>query len=261
LTNMQANLRRAQTNLGYCTIKSPVDGIIIDRRVNVGQTVVSSLNTPSLFLIAKDLKRMQVWASVNEADIGQIHSGQSVRFTVDAYPNQPFEGVVAPDQPRLNASMNQNVVTYTVVVNTDNSNGKLLPYLTADLQFEVARHEKVLYVPNAALRWRPSPERLAASGLPAMPAETINAAAKHVEQPEPDGTSSGEGTLWVADGQKVRPLKVRTGLSDGTHTEVAASDLPEGAPIVIGEEFVAGGSETSNPFSPKVFGGGGSRPQ
>src|SRR5262245_43060734 len=124
LSTAQAVLKRAQTNLGFCTIKSPVEGVIIDRRINVGQTVVSSLNSPSLFLIAKDLKRMQVWASVNEADIGHIKSGQNVRFTVDTYPNHVFTGIVAPDQPRLNASMTQNVVTYTVVVNTDNSDGR-----------------------------------------------------------------------------------------------------------------------------------------
>src|SRR6266542_5293474 len=104
----KAALQQAEVNLGYTTIKSPVKGVIIDRRVNVGQTVVSSLNAPSLFLIAKDLKRMQVWASVNEADVGSIHPGQAVHFTVDAYPGRVFKGVVAPDQPRLNASMTQN---------------------------------------------------------------------------------------------------------------------------------------------------------
>jgi HlyD family secretion protein len=259
LDNARANLKRVQTNLGYCTIKSPVDGVIIDRRINVGQTVVSSLNSPSLFLLAKDLKRMQVWASVNEADIGQIHSGQPVRFTVDAYPKQTFAGVVAPDQPRLNASMNQNVVTYTVVVTTDNSDGKLLPYLTADLQFEVSRHQNVLSVPNTALRWRPSPERLAASGLPTPLADQEQAAAGNNES-EPDGTSTGKGMLWIADGDRVRPVNVQTGLGDGTRTEVAASDLSEGALVVVGEDAVSGDEGTTDPFSPKVF-GKGRRPQ
>src|SRR5439155_9135451 len=108
------------TNLDYTEIKSPVNGVIIDRRVNIGQTVVASLNAPSLFLIAKDLKKMQVWVSVNEADIGQIHVGQPAYFKVDAFPRDVFQGIVA--QIRLNATMTQNVVTYTVVVNTDNSN-------------------------------------------------------------------------------------------------------------------------------------------
>src|SRR5207249_497842 len=162
LSDAQAALHNAEINLGYCTIKSPVKGVIVDRRVNTGQTVVSSLNAPSLFLIAKDLKRLQVWASVNEADIGNIHSGQPVTFTVDAYPGKVFKGVVAPDQPRLNASMTQNVVTYTVVINTDNSDGKLLPYLTANLQFEISKRTKALLVPNTALRWKPEADRVAA---------------------------------------------------------------------------------------------------
>ena len=119
LAQAEAVLRRAQRNLGYCTINSPVKGVIIDRRVNIGQTVVASLNAPSLFLIAKDLRRMQVWVAVNEADIGKIHPGQPVTFTVDAFPGETFRGEVG--KVRLNASMTQNVVTYTVEVVTDNS--------------------------------------------------------------------------------------------------------------------------------------------
>ena len=110
----RAGLTQAQTDLDYTMIKSPVEGVIVDRRVNIGQTVVAALNAPSLFLIAKDLSRMQVWASVNEADIGRIRKGMPVRFTVDAYPGETFEGKVT--QIRLNAQMTQNVVTYTVVV-------------------------------------------------------------------------------------------------------------------------------------------------
>jgi HlyD family secretion protein len=154
----KANLEQARINVGYTTIRSPVKGVIIDRRVNVGQTVVASLNAPSLFLIAKDLKRMEVWASVNEADVGHIHKGQPVKFTVDAFPGETFRGEVA--QIRLNASMTQNVVTYTIVVATDNSSGRLLPYLTANLQFEVEKHSQVLLVPNGALRYRPKPEQM-----------------------------------------------------------------------------------------------------
>src|SRR5262249_14920511 len=121
----RATLDRARTNLGYCKIVSLVKGVIVDRRVNVGQTVVASLNAPSLFLIATDLTRMQVWASVNEADIGRIHTGQAVHFKVDAYPHDVFVGSVA--QIRLNASMTQNVVTYTVVITTENRDLRLLP--------------------------------------------------------------------------------------------------------------------------------------
>jgi HlyD family secretion protein len=255
LSYARANLKRAKTNLGYCTIKSPVEGVIIDRRINVGQTVVSSLNSPSLFLIAKDLKRLQVWASVNEADIGHIHSGQAVRFTVDAYPGQTFEGVVAADQPRLNASMNQNVVTYTVVVSTDNSSGRLIPYLTADLQFEVAHHKNVLLVPNAALRWQPSPERAAAVDLPPTTAGKRDRGTAKRAEADTDNSSPGEATVWIDEENIVRPIKVRTVLSDGTRTEVVADELKEGARVVVGEEVVDGGGEASDPFSPKVFGG------
>ncbi len=119
----EANLKNAQTNLDYCTISAPVNGVVIDRRVNVGQTVVASLSAPSLFLIAKDLSQMEVWATVNEVDVGKIHAGQDVRFTVDAFPGRIYHGTVVPQGKlpfRLNATMNQNVVTYTVVVSVDN---------------------------------------------------------------------------------------------------------------------------------------------
>ncbi|HEV2688354.1 MAG TPA: efflux RND transporter periplasmic adaptor subunit, partial [Bryobacteraceae bacterium] len=159
ITQAQASLERSQRNLAYCTITSPVKGTIIDRRVNVGQTVVASLNAPSLFLIAKDLKRIQVWASVNEADVGNVHAGQKVTFGVDAFPGEMFKGSVG--KVRLNAQMAQNVVTYTVEVNTDNENGRLLPYMTANLAFEVDSKSNVVLVPNAALRWFPQQQEIA----------------------------------------------------------------------------------------------------
>ena len=155
----KANLTTARINVDYCTIKSPVKGVVIDRRVNIGQTVVSSLSAPSLFLIANDLKRIQVWVSVNEADIGSICQSQPVTFTVDAYPNRVFHGTVG--QVRLNATMTQNVVTYTVEVDTNNDDGKLLPYLTANAKFQVGRRHDVLMVPNGALRWSPRPGQIA----------------------------------------------------------------------------------------------------
>jgi HlyD family secretion protein len=142
VSQSEATLRRAEQNLNYCTIKSPVKGVIIDRRVNIGQTVVASLNAPSLFLIAKDLKRLQVWVSVNEADIGNIRPRQPVTFTVDAYPGQVFKGEVG--KVRLNATMTQNVVTYTVEIITDNSDGRLLPYLTANVKFLVSERRPAL---------------------------------------------------------------------------------------------------------------------
>ncbi len=152
----EALLASAKKNLEYTIIKSPIKGTIIDRRVNIGQTVVASLNAPSLFLIAKDLKRMEIWTSVNEADIGRLKVGMPVSFSVDAYPGEFFSGVVR--QVRLNASMTSNVVLYTVVVTAGNDDLRLLPYLTADVRFEVEKREDALLVPNAALRYEPRPE-------------------------------------------------------------------------------------------------------
>ena len=226
----EADAREAQKNLDYTVIRSPVRGVVVDRRVNVGQTVVSSLNAPSLFLIAKDLRRLQVWASVNEADVGRVRAGQAVRFSVDAFPGEEFRGEVS--QVRLNATMTQNVVTYTVVVVTDNTGGKLLPYLTATLKFEVGRRANALLVPNAALRWQPR------SAPPAGP-------------PQAD-----HGTVWVLEGRAVRPLEVKTGLTDGIVTEVVEGELREGQPVVVGDKPQTAGGTTTNPFTPNILGGG-----
>src|SRR5207244_4435372 len=153
----EGSVTRAERNLNYTTINSPVRGVVIDRRVNIGQTVVASLNAQSLFLIATDMRRMQVWVAVNEADVGSIHPGEPVSFIVDAFPGETFRGQV--NKVRLNAAMTQNVVTYTVEVMTDNASGRLLPYLTANVKFEVDRHDDVLMVPNPALRWAPKAEQ------------------------------------------------------------------------------------------------------
>ncbi|MGO8689929.1 MAG: efflux RND transporter periplasmic adaptor subunit [Thermoguttaceae bacterium] len=149
----KANLAMAQANLDYCFVRTPVDGLVVSRKVDIGQTVVSNMSASSLFLIGCDPKRIQPWASVNEADIGRIYVGQPVTFTVDAYPGQIFHGKVF--QIRLNATMTQNVVTYTVVVDTDNSDGKLLYYMTSTMEFKLQPRLGVLQVPNAALRWKP----------------------------------------------------------------------------------------------------------
>ena len=247
ITQAKAALQSAATNLDYTTIKSPVKGVIIDRRVNVGQTVVASLTAPSLFLIAKDLKRVQVWAQVNEADIGQITSGQEVRFTVDARPGMEFSGLV--DQVRLNANMTNNVVTYTVVVTTDNSKGTLLPYLTANLQFVTHQRSDVLQVQNAALRWRPRPEQIA----PEL-------RKKLQQKPKASGkeaTGKREmGTVWTVDEDGfVRPIRVQIGPSDGAMTEILSGNLHEDMQLVVGEEHQDNGATDANPFTPKLFGG------
>lgn len=245
----KAVLGKARQNLDYCTIKSPVDGVIVDRRVNIGQTVVASLNAPSLFLIAKDLKQLQVWVAVNEADIGSIRPDQQVLFTVDAFPGETFEGVVG--KIRLNATLTQNVVTYIVEVNTDNSNGRLLPYLTANVRFIVKEHRDVLLVPNSALRWRPTNPALVASRPDPAPG-TQPAAVKEAGSGEGQPRS---GTLWVQEGKLVRALPVEIGLNDGSWTEVRGEALKDGMMIITGEQLPNGDAEvaaTVNPFTPKL---------
>jgi HlyD family secretion protein len=251
----EASLRRAQQNLDYCTIVSPVKGVIIDRRVNIGQTVVSSLSAPSLFLIAKDLTRIQVWASVNEADIGNIRPGQPVSFTVDAYPGKTFEGEVG--KVRLNATMTQNVVTYTVEVNTDNADGKLLPYLTANLKFMVAERQNVLLVPNAALRWIPRPEQIVSDFRQPPKGERRGRGGAQASSPDKEGKpdTPSRGTVWLPKGNEVKPLKVQVGLTDGTFTEVSSPELKDGMQVVVAE-VEKGSAEapgSASPFTPQIF--------
>jgi HlyD family secretion protein len=244
----QAGLEKAQRNLDFCIIKSPVKGVIIDRRVNIGQTVVSSFNAPSLFLIAKDLTRMQIWVAVNEADVGRIVPGAPVTFSCDAFPGRQFEGVVG--KVRLNATMTQNVVMYTVEVNTENPNKVLLPYLTANVHFVTRIESNALLVPNAALRWSPSsPAHIAPE---ARSSDPVGASA---------GGSAGDsksakalqGTIWLKEGEWVRPLQVKVGTSDGANTAVTADDLQEGQEVVTGETSANSKATTKNPFLPPVI--------
>jgi HlyD family secretion protein len=210
-----AALTLARTNLGYTTIPSPIDGTVIDRRVNIGQTVVSSLNAPSLFLLARDLHKMQVWASVNEADIARIKSGTKVHFRVDALPDDVFHGLVT--QIRLNASMTQNVVTYTVVISVDNPDLKLLPYLTADVKFEVDDRQDAILVPNAALRYRPAPELLA------------------------DDAAGGEVDATKGDAGKDAATKDGAD-KEGAPKDGASKDGAGGGQAAVGQGSAAGGS-------------------
>lgn len=231
-----ASLARAAKNLEYTTIRSPIKGVVIDRRVNVGQTVLASLNAPSLFLIAKDLSKLQVWVSVNEADIGRLKENQPVTFAVDAFPGETFQGRVT--QIRLNASMTQNVVTYTVVVAVDNSQNKLLPYLTANVKFEVARLPDALVVPSAALRWTPRAEQIA---------------------PDARGQKYGKSTVWVRAGEFVRPVAVKIGDTDGVSTAISGEGVEPGVDVVVGET-AGGAQDLVNPFLPQMQGkkkGGG----
>lgn len=234
----KAALDVAKTNLGYTVIRSPVRGTIIDRRVNIGQTVVAALSAPSICLIAKDLRRMQVWALVNEANIGRIYPNMPARFTVDAHPKDTFGGKVI--QIRMNAQMTSNVVNYMVIIETDNPAGKLFPYMTASVSFEEPKRANVLVVPNEALRWKPKS---------ASTAQTI------------DGKTGEQHCLWVVgnDGSP-EPLDVEVGPTDGTATEVYGEHVKEGMKAILGiqngenatDEEEAGGEGKSNmPFLPK----------
>jgi HlyD family secretion protein len=227
LQSSKAALAKARINLRKASILSPIDGTVIERQIEVGQTVAASYSTPTLFVLAEDLARMEIEADVDESDIGQIHQGQTVRFTVQAYPEQEFDGRVA--QIRLNPAEVSNVVTYTVVVEAPNQQGLLLPGMTATADFVVEQVENALLVPNAALQY-------AARKAP--------------------GADGAAVVILGADGQTKR-ISVLAGLSDGVHTTVAASGLAEGMAVVTGEptrERDSGGSLFSR-LMPKPRGG------
>ncbi|MCL5281921.1 MAG: efflux RND transporter periplasmic adaptor subunit [Planctomycetes bacterium] len=283
----EAAYQQAKRNLDYTTIQSPVKGVIIDRRVNTGQTVVASLNAPSLFLLANDLTRMEVWVAVNEADIGKIYPEQPVTFTVDAFPGETFQGKVG--KVRLNASMTQNVVTYTVEIVTSNSSGRLLPYLTANVQFELARRNDALMVPNAVLRWTPTSDQTApqfrdtttkqaadstpsggtvraaseSGGGPqaAVPGASRggpaagNARDMRSRGPQPGSAAEGgmtRGTIWTPEGKYVRPISVQVGQSDGSMTEVQGAGVTDGLEVVMGVQAKATAqADSTNPFAPR----------
>ena len=205
--------------------------------MNVGQTVTAGLNTPSIFLIAKDLRKMEIWVLVNEMDIGSIELDMPVSFTVPKCPKTTFHGTVS--EMRKDAVMTSNVVTYTVVVTADNPDRELLPYSTANVRFEVSRKSGVLTVPNAALQWEPKSEQIA----PGYEAETT----------ESNG-SEEEKRIWLADGERVRPLAVVIGITDGVATEISGEGVTEGMKVVVGEtaaEIEEESEDTSVPFMPK----------
>ncbi len=211
-------LNQAQTNLAYSTIRSPVDGIVVSRNVDVGQTVAASFQTPTLFNIAQDLTRMEIDTSVDEADISRVKEGQSAVFTVDSYPETRFEGKVT--QVRSSPVVNQNVVTYVVVVGVDNRDLKLKPGMTANVTLEVARRDGVLKLPSAALRFKPKtpgPPQAASASQP--PARSKAPLVRRVY-------------LLGADGQP-RPVPVRTGIGDDTHLELLEGDIKEGDAVIV----------------------------
>ena len=248
----QVALDRAKRNLEYTNIYAPIDGVVVERNVDDGQTVAASLSAPQLFLIANDLTRMQILASVGESDIARIKEGQKVKFTVQALAKETFEGVV--EQVRLQSKTNENVVNYTVVVAVENPQKKLLPGMTARVEFLTDSASDVLKVANAALRFKPeadavasvTPRRADGTGSPAAntrgAARTGSRAARGMTQ---------VGTLYVEGAEgKLSAVRVRTGISDGKFTEVRGPKLAEGMKVIAGTaQPQSAESETaSNPF-------------
>jgi HlyD family secretion protein len=245
LISAKAKLRLDQTNYGYSIIKSPVSGVVIDRVVDEGQTVAASLQTPTLFKIAQDLSKMEIDTSFAEADIAKIKVGQSVKFTVDAYPNNNFVGVVK--QIRLNPVNTANVVTYNIVISVENQEGLLLPGMTAYVTINFAKHEKVLLVPNAALRYKPKNENLnlTAKG---------NEASRNRDKAQKEGYGSGK--IYILRDNKPVMIRVSTSLTNGKLTEVVSSEIKEDDLIITGDlvsdQKSASGAQGPN-RPPRVF--------
>lgn len=233
----KAALNAARVNLNYTDIVSPVDGIVISRSIDVGQTVAASFQTPTLFTIAQDLTKMEVDASVNEADIGKVKEGQSVEFTVDAFPEITFKGTVF--QVRNAPIISSNVVTYTVVIQVDNADLKLRPGMTANTTITTNQKKNVLRLPNAAMRVR-------------MPSTATSAKASDSQKQGQRGPG-----VWILDGDKPQRMKASTGLTDGSYTEVTGGDLQEGMNIIVDviskdkKSAPATGSQSGRP--PRVF--------
>jgi HlyD family secretion protein len=228
----RAQLDRAQTDLANSVIRSPVDGVLVDRKVDVGQTVAASFQTPNLFVIARDLSQMEIHTSVSEADVGAVREGMPVQFRVDAQYDRRFEGKVR--QIRLNPKSEQGVVTYNVVINADNAERLLLPGMTARVDIVAARRDDVVKVANAALRYRPS-----------EPADAGKGKGKGADEPKKEAAASARGerdraprVYRLRDG-KVTPIDVKVGITDGRMTEVTEIvGTPDGGPLAAGDKLV-----------------------
>ncbi len=239
----QANLNNSLANLGYTKITSPVDGIVIDRKIDPGQTLAAQFQTPELFIIAPEMrKEMHIFASVDEADIGMIRTakeaGERVEFTVDAYPGELFEGVI--HQIRLSSTTTQNVVTYPVVVSTSNEELKLLPGMTADISFRVEEHKGVTKVPNAALRFFPKREyvreedRKLLDGVDSSDEDRQNAESQPADAKAKASVKHRKRHVWVKEGEFLRAIEIETGLSDYRYTELISGEIKPGQELVVG---------------------------
>jgi len=252
----QIALDKAKQNLAYTSIYAPIDGIVVERDVDVGQTVAASLSAPQLFVIANDLSRMQILATVDESDIGKIRNGQPVTFTVQAYPGQRFTGTVR--QVRINPATVNNVVNYTAVIAVANPDARLLPGMTATVKFDVGSVQNVLVVPNAALRFRP------ATSSSSTAAANASSGVARTRKPQV-GAADSSATLWSLNAQgALVPVRVHTGLTDGTRTQVSGSGISQGMSIVIGTNSGtttgAASAATTNPLQPQNSGRRGGPP-
>jgi HlyD family secretion protein len=252
----QATVERDRANLAYSVIRSPVSGVVVDRSVDVGQTVAASLQTPTLFKIAQDLSRMQIDANFAEADIGSIRVGQSVHFTVDAFPDRSFNGVVKV--VRLNPISQQSVVTYDVVINVDNPEKILLPGMTAYVTIVVAERKDALLVPNVALRFKPAnSENQKPSSNQSKEAKSsvdrpAGASGAKTSKQKRDGYS---GKVFLLEKNELKPINVSLGITDNRNTEIVGGDLKPGDQIVIGEAQAMGNSpnSSSSPMRMRLF--------
>lgn len=276
LVSARVGLDRASNNLKYATIRAPISGTVVERNVDVGQTVAANFSAPQLFLIAEDLARMQILAAVDESDIGKIVEGQAARFTVQAHDDEQFQGSVR--QVRLQSTVAENVVNYTVVVDVDNSDGRLLPGMTATVDFVVSRAESVLTVPNAALRFKPTEAMVAAlqARRAKMAAEGGRGAGATGQGTAGQGAAghgaAGQGAgmhgggagftggakptlLWYQDEDgTIGARPVRVGVSDGTVTEITAPWLQEGLQVVAGVTGGTVAATSTNPFQTQSTG-------
>jgi len=263
-----ASLKEAEVNLGFTTIVSPIDGMVISRNVDVGQTVAASLQAPVLFTIAQDLKSIQLDTFVAEADVGKLQPDMPATFTVDAYPGKKFNGTVRVI--RNAAQTVSNVVTYDAVLDVENPDLKLKPGMTANVTFIYAEKEGVLAIPNAALRFRPPPE-LMASASPSASGSGSGRRRSGEGGPRPEGAGGGGSwkkpgagedsavrTVWILKDDKASPVRVVTGISDGTNTEIVSGGLHEGD-LLITETTTPSDGKPAPTGAPGGGGAGGMR--
>lgn len=229
IAQKQAAVRQIEVDLGNTEIRSPVSGVVVQRNVELGQTVAASLQAPELFRIADDLRKMEIAANIDEADIGRIKPGQKVTFTVNAFPGRTFDGIVK--QVRLGSETVNNVVIYTTIVAIENPRQELLPGMTANLRIETERRTDVLRVPNAALRWRPPAAEAAAPAAPVAAAPRRGRRGDGAREDQPG--QPAQIYLLGSDGRP-EPVAVRIGVSDGNYTEIVAGPVEAGREVIIG---------------------------